>query len=111
MTREIVVVYQDCALCGAKGRQKIADLAGQGIMVRKVSFITEEGRELCAKAVEKGIGSMPFYVDGNDFATNIEAFLLQKPAETVKKTQKLTSSTKKKQIKAKEKTNGDDSET
>lgn len=110
MTREIVVVYQDCALCGAKGRQKIADLAGQGIIIRKVSFITEEGRELCAKAVEKGIGSMPFYVDGDDFATNIEAFLIRKPKKTVKKVQKLASSTKKKQIKAKEKTNGDDSE-
>lgn len=109
MTKEIIVVFQDCALCGARGKQKIADLAAKGVTIRKVSFISDEGRELCAEAVKKGIGVMPFYVDGDDFATNIEALITKKPANKQKKTQKVANSTAKKQINAKEKNNGDDS--
>lgn len=88
MTKEITIVFQDCALCGVKGRQKIADYSKKGIAIRKVSFISEEGRELCAEAVKKGIGSMPFYVSGDDFATNIEALIVEKPAKKSRKSQK-----------------------
>ena len=104
MTKEIVVVFQDCALCGAKGKQKIAELAEDGISIRKVSFISPEGRDLCAKAVEKGIGSMPFFVSDGDYATNIDALITKKSTNTRKKSQKTTT---KKQINEKEKTNGD----
>ena len=72
MNKEIVVVYQDCALCGAKGKQTIAEYAKKGITIRKVSFATPEGRELCFKAVSLGIKSMPFYTDGETFASNID---------------------------------------
>ena len=109
MAKEIIAVFQDCVLCGARGRQKIADLAAEGVIIRKVGFTTEEGGKLCAEAVRKGIGSMPFYVDGDDFATNIEALITKKPANKQKKTQKIANSAAKKQINAKEKTNGDDS--
>lgn len=83
MIKEIIAVYQDCVLCGTKGRQKIADYAAQGIQIRKVGFTTPEGKELCYQAVQKGIGYMPFYVSDGDFAENIEA-LIAKPAKNVK---------------------------
>lgn len=95
MVKEIIAVYQDCVLCGVKGRQKIADLAAEGVNIRKVSFITEEGRELCTKALQKGIGSMPFYVCEGEYATSIEALITKKPANKPKKSQKIAEKTNK----------------
>lgn len=103
MIKEIIVVFQDCALCGVKGKQKIADLAKKGVQLRKVSFISEEGRDLCSKAIRKGIGSMPFYVSGDDFATDIEALIAKKPEKKRKKVQKQPKETEVKE-------NGTDSE-
>ena len=95
MTKEIIAVYQDCVLCGVKGRQKIADLAAEGVNIRKASFITEEGRELCAEAVSKGIGSMPFYVCEGEYATSIEALITKRPESKPKKSQKTAEKTDK----------------
>lgn len=75
MSKEITVVYQDCVLCGVKGKQTIADYAEKGITLRKVGFATEEGRELCFQAVNMGIKGMPFYTDGKIFADSIQALL------------------------------------
>ena len=87
---EIIAVYQDCVLCGVKGKQTIAEYAEKGITLRKVSFISEEGRELCAKAVSLGIGGMPFYTDGKVFATTIDSVLNSetKPAKKNKQPRK-----------------------
>jgi len=88
--REIVAVYQDCVLCGVKGRMKIAEYANKGISIKKVGFATPEGRELCAKAVSMGIGSMPFYVDEEKqvFSVNIDELLKNTDKKTVKKQKK-----------------------
>lgn len=87
---EIIAVFQDCVLCGMKGKQKIAEYAENGITLRKVSFISEEGRELCAKAVSLGIGGMPFYTDGKVFATTIDGVINSetKPAKKNKQPRK-----------------------
>ena len=81
---EIIAVYQDCVLCGIKGKQTIAEYTEKGVTLRKVSFISEEGRELCAKAVSLGIGGMPFYTDGKVFATTIDDVVNNK-TKSVKK--------------------------
>lgn len=90
--KEVIVVFQDCALCGSKGRQTIAKYAEKGITLRKVSFISPEGRDLCAKAVGMGIGVMPFYTDGDVFATSIDGVLSneldKKPVAKNKKSRK-----------------------
>lgn len=89
MPKEIVAVYQDCVLCGDKGRQKMVELAKKGLEIRKVSFTTEEGRELCHKAVfSHGIESMPFYTDGTTFSVSLDSFLEKKPAKKAKKNKK-----------------------
>lgn len=88
MGKEVIAVYQDCVLCGAHGRQKVAELAQKGITVRKVGFTTPEGKELIHKAIfEHRIGSMPFYTDGEKFSISLEDFT-EKPAKNVKKTKK-----------------------
>lgn len=99
MGKEIIAVYQDCVLCGTHGRQKVAELAQKGIIVRKVGFTTPEGKELIHKAVfEHKIGTMPFYTDGEKFSISLEDFTEkpasepartpEKPAKNVKKTKK-----------------------
>lgn len=89
MSKEIVAVYQDCVLCGDKGRKKIADFAMKGINIRKVGFATPEGRDLCYKALSLGVESMPFFTDGDIYATSIEAVIAgnldKKPAKKNKK--------------------------
>lgn len=104
--REIIAVYQDCVLCGTKGRQKIADYAAQGIQIRKVGFTTPEGRELCYQAVQKGIGYMPFYVSEGEFAESIEALTTKQP-KIVKKLQKTAVLEKKSKTTDRKTENGD----
>lgn len=108
MSKEIIAVFQDCVLCGIKGRKKIAEYAEKGIVIRKVGFTTEEGRELCAKAVNMGIGSMPFYVSDGAFAISIDE-LIEKPSADEPNTQK-TSSKKKKVKKNRKEENGTSTE-
>lgn len=79
---EVIVVYQDCVLCGSKGRKKVAEYAKKGIVIRKVGFTTEEGKELIHKAVfEHKIGSMPFYTDGERFGATMDELLGQVAVE------------------------------
>ena len=75
---EILLIYQDCALCGDKkewGERQMAvgDAAGQP--VRKVSFVAEEAHGLPAKAVKAGITSMPLFTDGKYFAKSVVELL------------------------------------
>lgn len=102
--KEIIAVYQDCVLCGDKGRKKIAECATKGVLIRKVGFTTPEGKDLIHKAVlEHKIGSMPFFTDGENFSTSLDDFVasyipeekvgkyikttigIKKPAKSVKK--------------------------
>lgn len=100
--RHITVVFQDCYLCGDKGRAKAQILAKKGIILRKVGFSTAEGGDLIHEAVFKHqIRSMPFYVEGDKFAQTLEE-LLEKPtvkenltAEVVKTPKKKRKTTKK----------------
>ncbi len=91
--KEIIAVYQDCVLCGSKGRKKVQEYAKKDIIIRKVGFTTEEGKDLIHKAVfEHKIGYMPFYTDGEKFAPTIEELLAKKAepkiVKRVKKTKK-----------------------
>ena len=102
MDNEIICVYQDCPLCGDKGKKLKKLIFEKGLNVRKVSFASEEGKELCYQAIFKHeIKRMPFFTDGKRFATNLEDFI-KKP---IKKTRKRG----KKVIKMKGGTDGSDS--
>lgn len=77
----ITVVYQDCPLCGDRGREVKKIVAEKGIRLRKVTFASDEGRQLINEAVfNHGIKSMPFYTDGVRFTTTI-AEIIAKPVE------------------------------
>ena len=85
MHKKITVVYQDCPLCGDRGKKLKKIVAEKGIRLHKVSFASDEGRELIKVAVfEKGIKTMPFYYDGENFSATIDE-LLAKPKKITKK--------------------------
>lgn len=89
MSKEIIAVYQDCVLCGDRGRAKASEFAKKGFLIRKVSFASDEGRDLCHKAVfTHGIESMPFFTDGSLFSVSLDSFLEEKPAKKTKKSKK-----------------------
>lgn len=82
--REIIAVFQDCVLCGVKGRKTIAEYAEKGVSIRKVGFTTEEGGRLIHEAVmEHGIGSLPFYVEGGKFSSSLDGLINEGSKERV----------------------------
>lgn len=92
MNKEIICVYQDCPLCGDKGKKLKKIIIEKNLNVRKVSFASDEGRELCYQAVKNHkIGKMPFYTDGKRFVNNINELLVEKkPKKTTKRVKKNT---------------------
>lgn len=86
MDKEIICVYQDCPLCGDKGKKLKKLIFDKKLNVRKVSFASPEGKELCYKAVfENGIKIMPFFTDGKKFVANIEDLLKKKTTRRVRR--------------------------
>ena len=93
MSKDIICVYQDCILCGDRGKKLRNYIITHGLNVRKVSFASEEGRKLVAEAVfEHKIGTMPFYTDGVKFSTTIIDFVEKPQKKEVKrkKTKKIS---------------------
>lgn len=87
---KIKLVYQDCALCGARkewGEKQLAKANTAGLEVELVSFASPEGSHLCKEAVLAGIGRLPFFTDGLTFRPTIDDFAAaQTPAKkTVKR--------------------------
>lgn len=79
MAKEIICVYQDCPMCGDRGKELKKIILDKKLNVRKVSFASPEGKDLIHEAVfNQGIGTMPFFTDGTKFSTSIED-LVAKP--------------------------------
>ena len=75
MSSELLCVYQDCPMCGDNGKKLKQYIDTNGLNVRKVSFASEEGKELVRLAVfQHHIGTMPFFTDGKKFSTKITDF-------------------------------------
>ena len=89
MPSSIICVYQDCPLCGIKGKKLKKVMEENNIHeVRKLSFASPEGTELCRQAIfEHGIKTMPFFTDGERFSANIDD-LTKAPEKCVKSSPK-----------------------
>lgn len=102
MNKEIICVYQDCPLCGDKGKKLKKIIFDKNLNVKKISFASNEGKELCHEAVFKHkICKMPFYTDGKIFSNNINDLLeqpIKKAKKTVKKSAKRVKTNKKKEV-------------
>lgn len=76
MSKEIICVYQDCVMCGDRGKKIKQIIDTNKLNVRKVSFASDEGRELINAAVfVHNIKTLPFFTDGKKFATKITDFI------------------------------------
>ncbi len=85
MDKEIVCVYQDCVMCGDRGKVLKQFIDTNGLNVRKVSFASDEGKELVHSAVFKHkVTKMPFFTDGQKFSEKISDFI-EKPKQVTKK--------------------------
>ena len=72
----ITCVFQDCALCGDRGKKVKKIVADNNLHLVLKSFASDEGKKLCHEAVFKhGIATMPFYTDGKKFSTKLEDFV------------------------------------
>lgn len=95
MDNEIICVYQDCVMCGDRGKKLKKLIFDKDLNVRKVSFASDEGKNLIHEAVFKHkLGSMPFFTDGKKFSYKLEDFVEKEP-EIVEKTDKKVKKSKK----------------
>ena len=96
MNKEIICVYQDCVMCGDRGKKLQKIILDNRLNIRKVSFASDEGKNLIHEAVFKHkIGAMPFFTDGEKYSVKIEDFLEEpdviavKPVKKAKKSKKV----------------------
>lgn len=95
MDNEIICVYQDCVMCGDRGKKLKKLIFDKELNVRKVSFASDEGKNLIHEAVFKHkLGSMPFFTDGKKFSYKLEDFVEKEP-EIVEKAAKKPKKSKK----------------
>lgn len=100
MSKKIMLIYQDCPMCGSrsnwgKKQTEIADT--HGLEIVKTPFYKTGVKGLISKAVESGMGRLPFFTDGERFSYSIEDFV-EKPKPKRKATKKRKTSTKRKAI-------------
>ena len=97
--KQYVCCYQDCPLCGDKGKKLKKLIFDKQLDVRKVSFASPEGKELCHEAVfTHGIKKMPFFTDGKTFTTALEELIKTESVEKSKKTSTKRRKTKKVEV-------------
>lgn len=71
-------------MCGDRGKKIKKLIIDKHLNVRKVSFASDEGRELIFKALkEHSIDSMPFFTDGERYCKTLEG-LIKKPVKDKK---------------------------
>lgn len=75
--KKIYVVYQDCVMCGDKGKEKMLEIAqNNDVEIIKVSFASPAGAKYCKEAIEKGVKRLPFYTDGaGTYAQDLGGFI------------------------------------
>ena len=103
--RTVYLVFQDCPLCGDKGKARkieIADVAKYGIKVEKLSFASKQGSFFCSELVlghkAKGVG-LPFYTDGETYTNNLMDFIelpIEQEAQKVRTPRKRKNNKRKK---------------
>lgn len=77
MKNRIMLIYQDCPMCGNRkewGEVQLRIADGAGIEIEKISFASKRAEGLAKKAVEAGIPSYPFFTDGERFGKDISLF-------------------------------------
>lgn len=86
MASEIICVYQDCVMCGDRGKKLKQLIFDKNLNVRKVSFASPEGQHLIHEAIfVHKIGTLPLFVKGDRFSNDIEDLLKRAPKKSTKR--------------------------
>lgn len=78
MSREVLLIYQDCPYYGAReewGKQQMEVAEKNDITVRETYYTFPGAKELILEAVSHGIKGTPFYTDGVIFSRELVDFL------------------------------------
>lgn len=78
MSKQIMLIYQDCPMCGARkdwgeAQTKIAN--NYGLEIVNTPFYKTGVPGLIKRAVEHGMKQMPFFTDGKKFSYSLEDFV------------------------------------
>lgn len=94
MMTKILLIYQDCPLCGARkewGDKQLQIADTHGLEIVKTPFYKTGSKDLIMKALENGIKKMPFFTDGEKFSYDLSDFV-EKPKK--KRTRRKNGATK-----------------
>lgn len=97
MAKKVWLIYQDCPMCGARKEWGLKQtyLAGShNIEIVPKPFHATGSKDLIMRAIQSGIGKMPFFTDGDKYAYGIDAFI-ETPMEEVKEAPKKTAKKRK----------------
>lgn len=90
MVKKLTCVYQDCPLCGDRGKQVKKLVLDKKLQVKKVSFASPEGQHIIHEAVFGGYKvEFPLFTDGKTFSTDVTDFTKRK-AKTARKPRRIT---------------------
>lgn len=71
MVKKLTCVYQDCPLCGDRGKQVKKLVLDKKLQIKKVSFASPEGQHIIHEAVFGGFKvEFPLFTDGKTFSTD-----------------------------------------
>lgn len=96
MAKKVWLIYQDCPMCGARkewGLKQTYLASAHNIEIVPKPFHATGSKDLIMRAIQSGIGKMPFFTDGDKYAYGIDAFIetpaesevVEKPKKTVKR--------------------------
>lgn len=89
---QLILVYQDCPMCGSRenwGKKQLAAAKANRADIRKVSFVSAEGRKYCYEAIQAKKATMPFFTDGEGhFAPDVESLMAEIKPKSVNKPRK-----------------------
>lgn len=97
MARKVWLIYQDCPMCGARKEWGLKQtyLAGShNIEIVPKPFYATGSKDLIMRAIQSGIGKMPFFTDGDKFAYDLVSFI-ETPADEVEEAPKKTAKKRK----------------
>lgn len=90
--KRLVLVYQDCPMCGSRenwGEKQLATAKANNAEIEKMSFVSEEGRRYCREIIEAGKATMPFFTDGDGhFGATVDELLAEIEGVSVEKVEK-----------------------
>lgn len=78
MSKEIKLVYQDCAFCHGResyGEKQMEIARREGFSIKRLAFNDFGAPGLIKQAVSRGIDRLPFFTDGQRFSYDLNDFV------------------------------------